>query len=1687
MSGEVIDLLIQYLAQVAKSEAKVELLRQDLVSHRQFNQEEAFRLLDKSSQNSFSVYDLASFLQENAIELTKEELCLLFSHMDTNHDGLITWEEYLNFFLSKECSFNELDHCSRQYNTINVCTEIQQRMVMLLVGELDELKALEKLKSDLYKHQYFDMRKTFNLIDTSTDSKKGWLDLRDFYDFLSSEMSSVTFDLCQKIVRRVDKAKKNKVDFMDWQRCFTPFSYQYSALEMAHGSHVAPGGVSGPESGNFHALTSQDSIDQGSNNLSYNSLNTYGSTAPSHSECYKIIMNESDSNGRPGKRFQQSGAETPQNHPKAPVVEAIGEKGAHLASGMPDKENYFDQASLGQFGTMTARIGHHSKQEAHHQRHIPDNVSEYNTRDPGTRQDSIETPGMLSSTGAFEYPGRPANEQEGAYNDSGAVLDERKPAQFEEMPIYENAPPNNYFTSGPTNGAPRDPREPRDPTITPGRLPQLQMNYPGQRTRDYRNQGIGGNNSTNSGSNPTQYYDESSQNIPSKHIDNISAKPTKNRRRRSKSKSMSRSCSNSPKRALRARHKHNHHHRRQQNHHHRSKSKSKSTKRRRGTNSKRARRRPKKRSKSRSKRSVTPLEELKPRKGNKERNILTKPLDLSPLHYNYETNPNNYYFQGGRHRVKEHLPEIVPDPVSVQQMLQVNDVKSFTQSELEKIVKTPGGGGGAVEQQIQQQQQMQIQHQQQNLNRKKTPRRQRPCMAAGDLYEEYEQHKMGRQGRSPAGYATDRSRSRPNRFRSTRPGQERLHGVGGMEGVYCPGGGHQTLQHHHHHLQQSPYHQQSPHQYPGGGNDLLRENLGNLGNNGNNNNNPHIENINLTKTLQKTRKLLPTTRKLTYQAMNSNADYDDRAGSPGCEMTLNTLNDLNNSKNQGMQGQGRMGGMSALEIYQTPKSNFSEFQNLQSQAPASQYGTNHPRGPDPSEIYNPSQQPQRGFEGQNRPDQHAGYNYHTPTHHHHHPRPSENGCYYQDDLQRRYASERGEEVHFDNNQAYSEFVGDNMASRCEGMSSDKPNHLVFQHSHSDKDLIHHEEDLSRIDHYMQSPGTDHPSGATTPQQALISGNISPHRMMPGYYPQPPQSSSLGHPEGGGGRMQAMEPPHQQQRYYNDVRGHQHFHNPNLVETLHQKMGAGEKGGIHPGGGVPDPQFPNGGLQGGYQVGNEMAQNGQNYGYRGPGNGHPGPGYDRGDHRGGRGGTRSRRKRKRKKRYVGEIMSPSKDVLSQKREKPIIVQSQRIGSTGRSSHGSNRSLRTQTSQKTASPDPKGIDGDKENNNRSHHPNQARFGAHNQSQASHTTKNQNSGQNQQKTKKSTINSSMKRYHNKPPPEKEESARKDRRLLSQLVKQSTSTKKPPTAANSNKKSSRGGCNQKLMESSSSISRPLKNSSISRYSNQKLKNSQNLANSTLPPKHIQNASFCSKSHRPGGSRLYYASGSVDDGVSSLLENIVNDFRLVESAKARLASHPSFSIIELFEAVDYDREQAIDIVKLEKFLKIIKADYLEEDLMLLLRRHDKDEDLKLCFKEFYSMIAPKTFIPKKGKKLGDHVNTYRKKRDESSNYEYFEALGEGVKEALLKLVSCLLVTEKNDDVVRDIIGPRLYSEFKELEAVSGRGCITNRELMEFFGRVGVKLSNAELMPVVERYDLRFGGKVRIEGWGGASSMADQA
>ena len=250
--------LAKLLLKISEVESLVEKSRQSVFLHRDFDACKAFWRLDFRQLNRILPNDLRIFLEQNDVYLTTKETSLLFDSLDRNKDGFVDWNEFLTNVISHECRYYE-----RVNNDCKLPSHIEKCLVEIFMNELEGLRRLEMLKSELWANEDFSPQDTFSKMDML---QKGFLDVRDIYDFLTCHVNSITYKRCERIMRRLDMALQGRVDLSQWEYALRPrdgflssrSSYDLTLDSSKIGDHMEPSFQCSPPNTTFVDTTFED-------------------------------------------------------------------------------------------------------------------------------------------------------------------------------------------------------------------------------------------------------------------------------------------------------------------------------------------------------------------------------------------------------------------------------------------------------------------------------------------------------------------------------------------------------------------------------------------------------------------------------------------------------------------------------------------------------------------------------------------------------------------------------------------------------------------------------------------------------------------------------------------------------------------------------------------------------------------------------------------------------------------------------------------------------------------------------------------------------------------------------------------------------------------------------------------------------------------------------------------------------------------------------------------------------------------------------------------------------------------------------------------------------------------------------------------------------------------------------------
>lgn len=86
-----------------ESEESIELLKKKLVRRPRFNVRDVFRYLDYHNEDQITRNGLLMILEDNLYYPTNIELDMLYDRFDKNRNGKVTYNEFLDELMPKNC------------------------------------------------------------------------------------------------------------------------------------------------------------------------------------------------------------------------------------------------------------------------------------------------------------------------------------------------------------------------------------------------------------------------------------------------------------------------------------------------------------------------------------------------------------------------------------------------------------------------------------------------------------------------------------------------------------------------------------------------------------------------------------------------------------------------------------------------------------------------------------------------------------------------------------------------------------------------------------------------------------------------------------------------------------------------------------------------------------------------------------------------------------------------------------------------------------------------------------------------------------------------------------------------------------------------------------------------------------------------------------------------------------------------------------------------------------------------------------------------------------------------------------------------------------------------------------------------------------------------------------------------
>ncbi|EGR33485.1 hypothetical protein IMG5_051630 [Ichthyophthirius multifiliis] len=211
--------LVKALKQQIVLDRDLEDLKNQLALRRDFNIEDAFRIIDQNGRGFVSKIEFESALNKIGIFPSKNELFLFFQRYDKDNDGLLQYSEFNDLISPQNFEFAYLSksreplYCDPENGLFNFSTETR-RIFQKLMNKifLSEVEA-EIIRQQLNIRPLFSVYNAFQAID-NLDS--GFITLQNFKQILNDYGIFVCKDDLKSLVKRYDKNEDFKITYKEF-------------------------------------------------------------------------------------------------------------------------------------------------------------------------------------------------------------------------------------------------------------------------------------------------------------------------------------------------------------------------------------------------------------------------------------------------------------------------------------------------------------------------------------------------------------------------------------------------------------------------------------------------------------------------------------------------------------------------------------------------------------------------------------------------------------------------------------------------------------------------------------------------------------------------------------------------------------------------------------------------------------------------------------------------------------------------------------------------------------------------------------------------------------------------------------------------------------------------------------------------------------------------------------------------------------------------------------------------------------------------------------------------------------------------------------------------------------------------------------------------------------------------------
>lgn len=143
-------------------------------------------------------------MEQNQVFLKSQETNLLFKILDINNKGYLEFEDFLRII-----DYKKTENFKKNSKIEQLKPEIINLVVEFLLICFEDAKNSDTILRELSKN--IDSKEGFKKLD---HLEKGYLDIRDIYDFMTNYIEDFTFTMATKIMLKLTRSKEKKLCLM---------------------------------------------------------------------------------------------------------------------------------------------------------------------------------------------------------------------------------------------------------------------------------------------------------------------------------------------------------------------------------------------------------------------------------------------------------------------------------------------------------------------------------------------------------------------------------------------------------------------------------------------------------------------------------------------------------------------------------------------------------------------------------------------------------------------------------------------------------------------------------------------------------------------------------------------------------------------------------------------------------------------------------------------------------------------------------------------------------------------------------------------------------------------------------------------------------------------------------------------------------------------------------------------------------------------------------------------------------------------------------------------------------------------------------------------------------------------------------------------------------------------------------